>query len=258
MPEFKLGKLPARKNAVKLKFTDYIDLTKFPKIPDTFGHENKIRKFDWNTLGNDEVGNCVFAGACHETMIWSLMGGNECAKFTAKTAISDYSAVTHYDPKIPESDRGTDMQVAASYRKKVGILDADGKRHKVEAYLALPVGNLQIHMIALYLFGAVGIGILFPASAMEQFNAGEVWDVVPNSPIQGGHYIPLVGKREDIVNVTWGTTQPMTDEFFQRYNDESIVYLSKEMFIDRKSPEGFDYDQLLLDLQKLNPNTPVL
>lgn len=255
--EYKLGKLPARKNSVKLNFMSYVDITKFPKVPDTFGHEGKIKKFDWGILGNSDAGDCVFAGACHETMIWSIMGGNECAEFTGETALSDYSAVTGYNPSIPSSDKGTDMQVAAAYRKNTGIVDANGNRHKIEAYLALPVGNLQVHLIAMYLFGAVGIGILFPESAMEQFNAGEVWDVVPNSPIQGGHYVPLVAKRENIVNVTWGTTQEMTDEFFQRYNDESIVYVSKEMFIDRKSPEGFDYDQLLMDLKNLNPNQQV-
>ena len=254
MAQLKLGKLPARKGAISLKFTDYIDLTKFPKVPDQFGHENLVKNVDWGILGNDQAGNCVWAGAAHETMMWSLMGESDCAKFSTKSVLSDYSAVTGY----PATDNGNDMQVAASYRKKTGILDADGKRHKVEAYLALPVGNLQIHLIAMYLFGAVGIGILFPQSAMEQFNNGEVWDIVPNSPIEGGHYVPLVAKRDNIMCVTWGAKQAMTEEFFQRYNDESVVYLSPEMFVNRKSQEGFDYDQLLSDLQHLNPNNPVM
>jgi hypothetical protein len=256
MAQLKLGKLPARKGAISLKFTDYIDLTKFPKVPDQFGHENLVKTVDWGMLGNDQAGNCVFAGAAHETMMWSLMGESNCANFSTKSVISDYSAVTGYNGN-PSTDHGTDMQVAASYRKKTGILDADGNRHRVEAYLALPVGNLQIHLIALYLFGAVGIGILFPQSAMEQFNNGEVWDIVPNSPIDGGHYVPLVAKRDNIMCVTWGAKQGMTEEFFQRYNDESVVYLSPEMFVNRKSPEGFDYDQLLSDLQHLNPSSPV-
>ena len=33
------------------------------------------------------------------------------------------------------------MQVAASYRRKKGVLDAHGKRHKVIAYLALAAGK---------------------------------------------------------------------------------------------------------------------
>lgn len=255
--QLKLGKSPARKGAVKFQFTDYVDLTKFPKIPDQFGHEDLVKNVDWGMLGNDIAGDCVFAGAAHETMIWSLMGGNTMAAFNRDCVFSDYSAVTGFIAGNADTDKGTDMELAAQYRRKTGILDANGNRHKIEAYLALPVGNLQVHMIALYLFGAVGIGIMFPQSAMEQFNNGEIWDVVPNSPIDGGHYVPLVAKRGNIIDVTWGKEQGMTDEFFQRYNDESLVYLSAESLINRKSPEGFDYDQLLEDLKNLNPTQQV-
>lgn len=247
---YKLGKAPARKGAVKFALMDYLDITKFPKIPDTFGHEDVIKNEDWGVLGNDKVGNCVFAGAMHETMIWSRLGGNP-ANFNDAVAIQAYSDVTGYNPADPQSDAGTDMEYAAQYRRKTGLLDANGNRHKIAAYLAINPGNLQQHLIAMYLFGAVGIGIRFADTAMQQFMQGEDWDVVSNSNIEGGHYVPLVAKRDKIECVTWGKVQSMTDEFFQRYNDESIVYLSEEMFINRKSPEGFDYDQLLADLQNL-------
>lgn len=247
---YKLGKAAARKGAIKFALTDYLDLTKFPKIPDTFGHEDVIKNNDWQVLGNDKVGNCVFAGAAHETMIWSRLGGNP-ANFNEAVTIQVYSEVTGYNAADPQSDAGTDMEYAAQYRRKTGILDANGVRHKVAAYLAINPGNLQQHLIAMYLFGAVGIGVRFPDSAMEAFRENDVWDVVPNSNIEGGHYVPLVAKRHYIECVTWGKIQTMTEEFFQRYNDESIVYLSEEMFINRKSPEGFDYDQLLTDLRNL-------
>ena len=86
------------------------------------------------------------------------------------------------------------MQAAASYRRKTGVIDTKGKRHKIVAYLALTKGNLDQHVSAAYLFGAVGVGIQFPASAMDQFNAGKPWDVVSGAKIEGGHYIPLVGR----------------------------------------------------------------
>lgn len=247
---FKLGKSPARKGAVKFALIDYLDVTKFPKIPDTFGHEGVIKNADWGILGNDQVGDCVFAGAMHETMMWSTLGGNP-ATFNDDVAIKAYSEVTGYNPADPQTDAGTDMEYAAQYRRKTGLPDIAGNRHKIEAYLAITPGNIQQHLIAMYLFGAVGIGITFPDTAMQQFMNGEVWDIVSNSNIEGGHYVPLIAKRQYIECVTWGKEQPMTDEFFQRYNDESIVYLSAEMFVNRKSPEGFDYDQLVTDLTNL-------
>ena len=257
MMDYKLGKKPARKNSVILKFADYLDVSKFPKIPNHFGHEGFQDTFNWGVLGNDTVGDCVIAGAMHETMIWSRVGQGKIAQFSKESAIKTYSEITGYSPDNANSDQGTDMAVAASYRKNTGVLGSDGIRHKVAGYLALNPGNLQQHLIAMYLFGAVGIGILFPNSAMQQFNQGRVWDIDNSSSIEGGHYVPLVANRSHILCVTWGRLQGMTNEFFQRYNDESIVYLSEEMLKNRKSAEGFDYDQLTVDLVNLNPGKTI-
>jgi hypothetical protein len=102
-------------------------------------------------------------------------------------------------------------------------------------------------------FGAVGVGIQFPRSAMQQFNAGQPWDVVPGSPSDGGHYVPCVGRNShgNLLVVTWGRLHAMTPEFFQRYNDENCAYLSFEMLKDGKSPEGFDQAALESDLRTL-------
>lgn len=255
MPQYKLGKLPARKGAISLDFMDYINLSTFPSIPKQFGHDTLIK--DWGMLGNDAAGDCYFAGSEHETMVYSGMGGNTIASFNQETAFADYGAVTGFDPNNPSTDQGTDMQQGAAYRKNVGLIDTLGNRHKVAAYLSLPIGNVSVHLIALYLFGAVGIGIQFPQSAMDQFNAGEIWDIVPGSPYVGGHYIPLVARRENSKIITWGKEQGMTDNFFERNNDESVVYLSPEIFKNRLSPEHFDYDQLFSDMNKLNPNSHI-
>jgi len=91
---------------------------------------------------------------------------------------------------------------------------------------------------------------------MDQFNAGKPWDVVPGSTIEGGHYVPLVAHRENLEVVTWGRVQQMTPAFLERYNDESIVYLSPEMLTAGKSPEGFNLVQLQADLAALGDPAP--
>jgi hypothetical protein len=246
----KLGKAPARPEAVKLKLANYINTTQFPTPPASFGHESLIQS--WGMLGNDQYGDCVWAGAAHETLMWNAEAHHP-VTFTSQSVLSDYSAVTGFNPNDPNTDQGTDMQKAASYRKKTGVKDAIGRRHQVGAYLAITPGNVQEHLLALYLFGAVGIGIEFPDTAMRQFNYAKPWDVVPGAKIQGGHYIPLVARRNNmLVCVTWGRTQPMTDAFFSKYNDESIVYISNEMLVNGKSPEGFNVQQLQADLAQLH------
>lgn len=244
----KLGKLPARKDAVKFKLTNY--LTTLPTPPAKAGHQNLV--LDWEgMLGNDQYGDCVLAGAAHETILWNDEA-KQSVLFDEKSVLSDYSAVTGFNPNDPNTDQGTDMQVAASYRRKTGVVDASGKRHQVAAYLALTAGDATQLKQAIYLFSNVGIGIKFPKSAMAQFNAGKPWSVVSKSPIEGGHYVPAVGYDSKYVYVvTWGKLQPMTWGFFKKYCDEAIVYLSNEMLIGGKSIEGFDATQLQTDLKAL-------
>jgi hypothetical protein len=245
----KLGKKPARFGAVKLKFSNYIDLSRLPVPPASFGHDGLVS--EWGNLGNDSAGCCVWSGGGHETMLWNIEAGRQ-TQFSTEATLSDYSAVTGYNPADPSTDQGTDMQAAANYRLKTGLLDAHGNRHKIGAYLAITPGNIQEHMVAAYLFGAVGIGITFPSSAMGQFNAHEPWDVVAGSRIDGGHYIPLVAHRDGLMQiVTWGRVQPMTDAFLAANNDESLVYLSPEMLTNGKSIDGFALDQLQADFDQL-------
>jgi hypothetical protein len=246
---YRLGKTPARLGAFKLSLAKYIDYSQLPVPPAEFGQD--IPAPDWQVLGNDKYGNCVWAGAGHESMLWNR-GAGKVVKFTDASVLSDYSAVTGFDPMDPSTDQGTDMQVAAAYRKKTGIVDSVGQRHFVAAYLGIEAGNIQEHLVAAYIFGCVGVGIEFPDSAMEQFNSGGPWNPIPGASIVGGHYIPLVARKGGMsVVVTWGKEQMVTDSFLQVYGDESVVYLSSEFLQGGKTPRGFDLERLNADLAAL-------
>jgi hypothetical protein len=243
----KLGKAPARKDAVSFKLTNYMQL---PTPPTKAGHQ--VLVIDWEgMLGNDQYGDCVFAGADHETILWNKEADLS-ANFSATTALSDYSKVTGFNQNDPSTDNGTDMQVAASYRRKTGIVDTTNKRHKVTAYLALtPKDKTQLKQ-AIYLFGAVGVGVEFPASAMTQFNANKPWTVVSSSKIEGGHYVPAVGYDSRYIYViTWGKLIKMSWGFYAKYNDESVAYISSESLKNNESLEGFNLAQLEADLNAL-------
>lgn len=244
----KLGKLPARVNATQLKLSTYLDPAVLPRIPSEFGHERAIA--DYGMLGNDEIGDCVWAGAAHETMIWAREAGRDVG-FDTVAVTSDYRAVTGYDPDDPSSDRGTDMQEAASYRRRLGIIDSAGIRHRVGAYVALTPGDPEQLAAAVYIFGAVGVGLRLPTYALDEFDARKPWDVRHGVPdIAGGHYVPAVAKRGGrFCVVTWGRVQEMTVGFYRRYCDEAIVYLSTEILAAGHSPEGFDLAQLQADLK---------
>jgi hypothetical protein len=249
--DLKLGKKAATYDRRDLKFLHYRTGEPLPPHPAQFGHEALIGADAWGMDGNDTVGDCVFAGADHETLLWTAEAGNP-AQFSDQTAISDYSAVTGYSPDKPGSDQGTDVRAALGYRQGTGLIDIKDTRHKIGAYLALEPGNINDLLEALYLFGAVGIGIEVPGSAIDQFNGGQPWSVAHGKQtIQGGHYVPIVANRSNLVVVTWGRLQQMTPQFYKRYCDEVWAILSPEMLVNGKSMEGFDLAALQADQQAL-------
>jgi hypothetical protein len=243
-----LGKKPARHGAVKFQANHFIN---FPSIqvPKYFGHVSNA--ITWGVLGNDQAGNCVWAGAAHEHIDYANGVKHPKPIFTAENILAQYSKFTGYDPTKTDAngnnptDQGTDMVEAAKYRQKTGLLDASGKRHFIKAYAALPVGNVDTLIRANYMFGAIGIGVQLPQSAMDQFDEGKVWDVPSQkTDILGGHYVSAVGMNSKgyIMVVTWGDLQAVTPAFIERYMDEGLVYFSEEYLMDnvKVSPENFD------------------
>ncbi len=255
MPELKLGKLPATHDARDLLFANYVQPANLPTPPAHFGHENLFPPRAWGMLGNDEWGDCAWAGPGHETMLLTKEGGHP-AQFTTASVLSDYSAVTGFKasagpPGHNPTDKGTAVRDAMSYRRKTGILDGAGKRHKIGAYLALDQTNLTEIFQALYLFQVVGIGFVFPKTAWAQFAAGKPWDVVPNAAIDGAHYVCAVARRTNIEVVTWGALQQMTKRFLTAYCDEAWCYVSNEDLKSGHNPDGFNLAQLKADLAAL-------
>jgi hypothetical protein len=255
----KFGKRKATYHPNVARYTAYRNASGFPvRVPDIFGHGNSFK--DWGMLGNDQYGDCVFAGSDHEVMLLDNLAsegaktGYEAVKFTAANTLADYGAVTGFNPETGENDNGTNVVEALDYRVKTGLIDAEGKRHKIAAYVALEPGNIEHLVEAIFIFEAVGIGFEVPASAEEQFGKNEVWSVVPGNPeIVGGHYVPLVGKPAvgNLAAVTWGRRQVMTEEFYKKYCDEAYAYITEEELNKRtkKNWGGFDWATLQADLQ---------
>lgn len=245
----KLGKLPARPNSVKLKFGSFFDVRKLSKPPPSFGHYGQGAGLPWGVFSNDKYGDCVFAGAAHETMVWTHRSGSgKPAMFDDAGVLGDYSAVTGFTASDPNSDQGTDMQAAASYRLKSGIVDAAGKRHKIDAYVELPPGDPETLALAGFITGACGVGVRFPSTAWSQFDSAVPWVVNGRPYIDGGHYVPFVGRNSNGFNlcVTWGRLHAFDDDWLEKYCDEAVAYVSFE-FLDHRglTPEGFDRQGLL-------------
>lgn len=249
----KLGRIPTPAGQEpQFKFANYLDLAALPTPPADFGHDKLVAS--WPMFKNDALGDCVIAGAQHQEQLYHVEAGTS-INLSDDSAIKNYIAWGHYDPSDPNSDQGTDMAYAARQWQHKGLLDADGKFHKIAAYAELQPGNLNQLKAGTYLFSAIGIGIQFPNYAMDRFDRGEPWDVArrgEDTTIEGGHYIPSVGFHNgNIIVVTWGRAIQMTPAFYREYCDIAIVYFSKDMLKAGKSLEGFNTTALTSDLRSV-------
>lgn len=258
MPGLRLGKPPAKEDQRDLLFARYVEPAEIPVPPAEFGNEALFPPRGWGMLGNDEWGDCVWAGAGHETMLLGKLGA-KIVDFTAQDVLTGYEAVTGFTPSAGPpganpTDKGTEPRLAYGYRRSTGLMDTAGGTHKIGAYLKLETGNLDHVYQAIYLFDVVGIGFKFPEYAMEQFHAGEPWDVIAGREPdpEEGHYVPCIGKRANLEVVTWGALQQMTTAFYEAYCDEAWTYIDEEPFINGLSKEGFDLEQLKADLRALH------
>jgi hypothetical protein len=186
-------------------------------------------------------------------MLWRAESGKPIPSFTPAEIISSYSDVTGYHG-TDATDYGTDVQQACDYRRKTGITDGTN-RYKIDSYVALRVGDTAELALATYIFGVVGIGINFPVSAWTQFRNQQPWDYNGPSRLDGGHYIPCVGRNSkgNFLVVTWGRLQAMTPRFYAHYSDEAVAYISLDSINSSSlvTPEGFDINKLRSNLAAL-------
>ena len=110
---------------------------------------------------------------------------------------------------------------------------AGGKHYDIYAFASVDWHNHDEVRAAIYLLRGIYHGFQVPQSAIDQFNAGKIWDVVtPDGGIVGGHciytlaYIAIIGYNDiGPVCMTWGRRQQMTWRFFDAYVDEAYVVI---------------------------------
>ncbi|MFF5029256.1 hypothetical protein ACFY2J_34235 [Streptomyces collinus] len=217
----RLGKLPAQPARPQLRLSPVLAerLAAPPAAADW-----QSDSITWPMYGNATIGDCTCAGVGHMVNQLTFYGSGVEKLPAEKSVIDMYSAITGYDPAKPGSDTGAYCQDVLAYWRKTGL-----EGHRIVAYASLDVSNLNEVRQAIALFGTVYVGLTVPDSAMEQFNAGEPWDVVKGSRPEGGHCV-IVGAydRGTFGLVTWGTETTMTEAFWRAYVDEAWVVLDAD------------------------------
>lgn len=244
----KRGMSSFRIEDIPLKFSSYIKRAKLPKVPTPFGHVLKNNPAGgWGMLGNDQYGDCTIAGIAHGDMVWNWAAHSGIPPYTTNQIVTQYMTLTG------GVDSGLDPVAVAQWWQNHGLVDASGKVHKIRSFTAVETVNEAIE--AAYLFGFAGLALMLPDNAEDQFSAGHPWDDTSGAPSPNeGHFVPLVGRNSagDLMVVTWGTLQAVTDDWLQKYMVGGVAYTSQEyMLVSGLSPEGFDFSQLDSDMASL-------
>lgn len=228
----KLGRTPNRGRDRVSLHTDHVPTHYVP--PATLDRYSAVPASVWGMDGNDRVGDCTCADVDHEVKSMQAAAGNALVRSTTQEVLAAYSAITGYDPADPNTDQGAEMQAVRDYWRKTGFT-LGGEVHQILLFADLDVTDTTLIKWALDQFGAVGLGVNFPVSAMDQFDAGEPWTVVHGSRIEGGHAVDLVGYDESWwYVVTWGRVQRVAPAWFAAYVEEAWTAFSKD-FVNANS-----------------------
>ena len=203
---------------------------------------------NWGMMLNDKLGDCTIAGAAHAVQVWSANTGTE-VTVSDDTVQSYYQQWDGYVPGQPNTDNGgVELDVLNDWQKQ-GFAD-----NKLLAFIDPKPSNLVQIRQSITLFGGVYIGLALPLTAQSQ----DVWDVVKTGGAKakpgswGGHcvFVPKYDQH-GFTCITWGALKTMTLAFWKKYCDEAHPLLDQQWLTAKGSPDGFDQNQLLTDLNAI-------
>ena len=250
---YKLGKLPAIYDSRTLKFSNYLKAN-LPAPPPSVEYGNKVKS--WPMFGNDKYGDCTCAAAGHMIQDWTANSG----KLATPTLSSVIKFYEHFVGDPPPADAGCNMLDVLNYWRTTGL-----GSHKVEAFVALEPKNDVHARDAIYMFGALYIGVELPDFAVTGNMLKTPWVVPPQGPVgdaapnpNNGHCIPAVAyDARNLYIVTWGEVKAMSWQFYDTYADEAYAVLSQEFIAKNgKTVAGFDFATLKKDLASISSSSP--
>lgn len=242
----RFGRKPAVRNfkiPALAKYTRSIALP--PPPPQSFWYDATMA---FPMDGNDQYGDCVFAGWAHARQAWSHYAQAAEDVMPVANVLSMYAAFTGFDPNDPNTDQGAVMSDVVQRL----VAQGDGFGNQPTAAATLNVLNRADIDDAIDLFGGAYIGINAPQSILSS----DTWDVLPNDPIVGGHCIWYCGFDADHdYLVSWGRVYRATKAFTAKYVEEGYALLDTE-FVDARiaggaTPSGIDVAQWQADMAAL-------
>lgn len=233
-----------------------------PAPPSSSDYSTKAASILSDVFGNDQYGDCVFAGGYHVVGVETANAGTG-FHATREQVLADYSAVTGFNPVDPNTDNGANIQDALNYWQNHGF--ANGT--KLLGYLAVDATNAREVASAVYLFENLFVGVELPDAWITPFPAGNgfTWDVAGDPDPNNGHCVVGCGHDDYGVKIaTWGLLGRVTYAALSRYavaknNGELWVALTPDQIAkgQAKAPNGVAWSELILDFDSIGGHVPL-
>lgn len=252
---FKAGKLPPKYHPKTLCFSKYLTKDAAPLRPaQKVYREYKIINQAPQAIqmyGNDQYGDCPFAGAANLKILWTLHTGKLYVP-TLQEVLDFYTAVTGFNPSDPSTDNGAALTDVLAYWQANEVFGG-----KILAWAGIDITNRNHREIAVDLFGATYTGVTLPDNAQDQFGAGQPFELVAGYPPdpQEGHCIIHPGQGAlggDYV--TWAKwDQKASAAWESACIDEEYGIITEDWLdqVTQLSPSGLDLATLQDDLAAL-------
>jgi hypothetical protein len=237
------------------RMAKYMTLSTLPTPPASFNYwplANQAAVAD--ILGNNTLGDCTAAGACHLADVYSAGGGSQAA-MTSAQAIAFYSLSTGYNPADPSTDQGGDEVTVLTDWQTKG-LDGAGL-HAIKGFVSVDGSNAALLFASCWLFGGLYFGLELTEAMANTSGSGFLWVPGTANP-NDGHCVvgaggDSSGKGQIQIN-TWGLLGGFEMDAIAELCVESaggtvFVPISAEWVNAAKSaaPSGFDWEQLASD-----------
>lgn len=247
-----LGRIRPKVRGRCLRFAKYLRGEGATPPPSTVDYGAPAQAAIARMYLNDTFGDCVIAGKAHELGVWS---GNELGPDQVVIATDD-EIYQQYQSLCGPGDNGCVITDVLDAMKTRGFL-AGGKSYRIDGYVGIDWTNKLEVQVALYLFGALTLGINLP-EAWTEGGDGSTWDST-DTEIVGGHDVTAFGYDSDGVWVaTWGGKRLITWNAFTStaWIEECYAQLAPLWYANsRLAPCGVDAAALQADLAQLGSGT---
>jgi hypothetical protein len=204
---------------------------------------------------NDALGICCVAMTDHQI---GVMTANDATEVQA----SDTEAVADYHHVCGPGDNGCIVVDIMQAWQSQGYM-LNGKRHKIDGYVAVDWTNRNLFQTAVQLFGTVSLAAMLPSGWTT---TNTVWDDRSGGQV-GGHCFPALGYGADLADAngkkfgqdgvlisTWAGLVLITWAAFlsRRWLEEAYVPLSPDWYNDDQlTPGGVSVQRLHEALDKI-------